>query len=145
MSWLDQNLPHPGKTGWTLSNLSQFMNLLSGTWSALSMLEYEARKAVFCYYRRAFWNRLDRLSVAAFLIFFSQAEKKNNNNISGTKQLCERDVCFVWFRRCLRKDFLSLVLWLWWETSQRPVPFFYFYFFPLSFLVVIQCFYLFWY
>lgn len=83
-----------------------------------------------------------------FNFFFPKQEKENKQqqqqNISGTKQECKRDVCCVWFRRCLRKDFLSLVLWLWWEASQRPVLFFIFIFSPF-----LSCrnatFYLFWY
>lgn len=138
---MDQNLPFvcgttQERTGRTGSNLPQFLESCR-----------KAERRCVCL-PRACWDMKEKscflllqegvfetdLIVWAWLLFFPFLGRKNN--IWGTKQECKRDVCCVWFRRRLRKDSLSLVVWLWEETSQRPAL--YFFPLPLSFLVAIQ-------
>lgn len=121
---MDQNLPfgcgaNQERTGRAGSNLPQFENILSPTWNvarlpAPSMLGYEREKQFFVITGGCSEN--DLIVWVWLLFFFSFPGWKNN--ISGTKRGCKRDVCCVWFHRRLRKDSLSLVVWLWGETSE---------------------------
>lgn len=143
MSWMDQNLPfgcgaNQERTGWTGSNLpilKYFVtNLKCGTSACPEHAGIWKRKAVFCYYRRVFWKWLDSLSVAP-LFFFPGLEKQHFRNQTGV---------WTWCLLFDSTDASGRILCLWWcgfEERLLKGPLFS----SLSFLVVIQHFYLFWY